>query len=77
MRSGIVYCPQCRLPIQLYPINCKIIRCGGYWSNNQFIQFPQHASKQQIDTLKKNKHIGCGSPLKLIGIKLELGNWGM
>ena len=45
MQSNIVNCPVCKLPIQLYPINCKIIRCGGFWLNNQFIQFPQHAPK--------------------------------
>lgn len=75
MQSLIVYCPECKIPIQLSPINCQIIRCGGYWMNGNFIQFPQHASKQIITSLKKNKHVGCGIPLQYIQDKLVKVSW--
>lgn len=46
-------CPYCGLLLVIEPINCAIIRCGGYFKNNVFTQFPQHAKKNAIDTLKK------------------------
>lgn len=69
-------CPNCSLLIIMEPINCSIIRCGGYFNDNKFIQFPQHAKKNQIDTLKKeNKYVGCGIPLKLVKNKLIKVDW--
>ena len=69
-------CPICKLYLSIEPINCGIIRCGGYWNEKKFVQFPQHAQKKEIDTLKgKYKYIGCGNPLKLQNNKIEKALW--
>lgn len=69
-------CPYCGLLLVIEPINCAIIRCGGYFKNNVFTQFPQHAKKNAIDTLKKNnKYVGCGNPIKLSDSTLTKTNW--
>ena len=68
-------CPNCSLLIIIEPLNCKIIRCGGYFINNKFIQFPQHSSQQQINELKKNKYIGCGNPIKYENGFLKNTDW--
>ena len=71
----MLYCPNCKIPIIMEPLNCKIIRCGGYFKNNKFIQFPQHSSETKINELKKQKYIGCGIPLKYDNNSLKITDW--
>ena len=42
----MLQCTHCKMPLVIEPINCGIIRCGGYWNGTSYVQFPQHAKKK-------------------------------
>ena len=64
----IVYCPWCKIPIEVIELNCAIFRCGYY--KNSFTQIMPHLSQQECDKLL-DKIYGCGKPFRIMNGKIE------
>ena len=61
----ISQCPVCTIMIEVYPLNCRIIRCGAkILPCGRLEQFPQHARREHIEALLLQPHVGCGTPLE-------------
>ena len=57
-------CPYCNIKIDLFEVNCGVLRCGIYrLKNGKIKQLPKHASKEKIEKLKPQILYGCGNPL--------------
>lgn len=69
--SVMFKCPHCGLSVEVLSseFNCRIFRCGQYFEGENMIQFPQHASEQEIRNImaRSNGYIGCGKPFSLAG----------
>ena len=59
-----IYCPSCKVPIEIEAVNCGIFRCGVYKVTGA--QLDPHATQAVCENaVKANMIWGCGKPFSL------------